>query len=171
VLDLHEYPVDAALWMARFGAVQRFDVLLQYATAPNMPPFVTKAAEEWFRAPLSTGLGIAGFSIDWYHTISADTADRKVSMGRPAPQLGRNAHGLTNAVSLLVETRGGGIGRTDFKRRVQAQLTAVANVLSSAGEPRRRPRQAAPVRRPRRRRRGVQGEGVIEAGLTPSEMS
>ena len=26
VLDLHEYPVDAAAWSSRFGAVQRFDV-------------------------------------------------------------------------------------------------------------------------------------------------
>ena len=52
VLDLHEYPVDAALWTSRFGALQRFDVLLQYATTANMPPFVTKAAEEWFRTPL-----------------------------------------------------------------------------------------------------------------------
>ena len=35
----------------------------------------------------------------------ADPADRRVSMGSAAPQIGRNAHGLTNAVSLLVETR------------------------------------------------------------------
>jgi hypothetical protein len=157
VLDLHEYPVDAALWTSRFGALQRFDVLLQYATTANMPPFVTKAAEEWFRTPLLAALGAAGFSVDWYHTISADPADRRCRWAARAPQLGRNAHGLTNAVSLLVETRGGGIGRTDFKRRVQAQLTAVASVLASAA-PRRRPRQAAPVRRPRRRRRGCKGE-------------
>jgi len=169
VLDLHEYPVDAALWTSRFGAVQRFDVLFQYATAANLPPFITKAAEEWFRAPLVTGLGIAGFSIDWYHTVSADPADRRVSMGGAAPQLGRNAHGLTNAVSLLVETRGGGIGRTDFKRRVQAQLTAVGNVLGSAAS------RAADLAKLRQfvdrdvAAAACKGEAVIEAGLTASE--
>jgi len=169
VLDLHEYPVDAALWTSRFGAVQRFDVLFQYATAANLPPFITKAAEEWFRAPLVTGLGIAGFSIDWYHTVSADPADRRVSMGAAAPQLGRNAHGLTNAVSLLVETRGGGIGRTDFKRRVQAQLTAVGNVLGSAAS------RAADLAKLRQfvdrdvAAAACKGEAVIEAGLTASE--
>ena len=169
VLDLHEYPVDAALWSSRFGAVQRFDVLLQYAGTANMPPFVTKAAEEWFRAPLVAGLGAAGFSSDWYHTVSADPADRRVSMGSAAPQIGRNAHGLTNAVSLLVETRGGGIGRTDFKRRVQAQLAAVTNVLGSAAS------RAADLAKLRQfvdrdvAASACKGEGVIEAGLTPSE--
>ena len=169
VLDLHEYPVDAALWSSRFGALQRFDVLLQYATTANMPPFVTKAAEEWFRTPLVAALGAAGFSVDWYHTVSADPADRKVSMGSAAPQLGRNAHGLTNAVSLLVETRGGGIGRTDFKRRVQAQLTAVTSVLGSAAG---RAGDLAKLRQFVDRdiaASACKGEGVIEAGLTPSE--
>jgi len=169
VLDLHEYPVDAALWSSRFGAVQRFDVLLQYAGAANMPPFVTKAAEEWFRAPLAAALGAAGFSSDWYHTVSADPADRRVSMGGAAPQIGRNAHGLTNAVSLLVETRGGGIGRTDFKRRVQAQLVAVTNVLGNAAS------RAADLAKLRQfvdrdvAAAACKGEAVIEAGLTPSE--
>ena len=169
VLDLHEYPVDAALWSSRFGAVQRFDVLLQYAATANMRPFVTKAAEEWFRAPLLASLGAAGFSTDWYHTVSADPSDRRVSMGGAAPEIGRNAYGLTNAVSLLVETRGGGIGRTDFKRRVQAQLAAVTSVLGSAAS------RAADLAKLRQfvdrdvASNACKGEGVIEAGLTPSE--
>jgi len=149
--------------------VQRFDVLLQYATTANMPPFLTKAADEWFRAPLAASLGTAGFSSDWYHSVSADPADRKVSMGGTAPQLGRNAHGLRNAVSVLVETRGGGIGRTDFRRRVQAQLTAVANVLGNAAT-----RAADLVKLRQFVERDVaasacKGEAVIEAALTPSE--
>jgi len=90
-------------------------------------------------------------------------------MGGAAPQLGRNAHGLTNAVSLLVETRGGGIGRTDFKRRVQAQLTAVGNVLGSAAS------RAADLAKLRQfvdrdvAAAACKGEAVIEAGLTASE--
>ena len=168
IVDSHEYSV-AGRYVQKFDAVQKFDVLVQYAMTANEPPFITKAAEEWFRAPLVTGLGIAGFSIDWYHTVSADPADRRVSMGGAAPQLGRNAHGLTNAVSLLVETRGGGIGRTDFKRRVQAQLTAVGNVLGSAAS------RAADLAKLRQfvdrdvAAAACKGEAVIEAGLTASE--
>ena len=131
VLDLHEYPVSPA-FTAKFGGVQRFDALIQYATAPNVPAFVTKAAEEWFRVPLIAGLRSAGISVDWYATMSADPADRTLTMGSVGPQVERNASGLRNAVSLLVETRGGGMGRVDLKRRVNTHVTAVHNVLASA---------------------------------------
>ena len=131
VLDLHEYPVDAG-FNAKFGGVQRFDALLQYATVANLPPFVTRAADEWFRQPMIASLKSAGLSSDWYATTSADPADRTLAMGGVGPQIGRNANGLRNAVSLLVETRGGGIGRTDLKRRVQAQVVATTSVLESA---------------------------------------
>jgi len=131
VLDLHEYPVSPA-FTAKFGGVQRFDALIQYATAPNVPAFVTKAAEEWFRVPLIAGLRSAGMSVDWYATMSADPADRTLTMGSVGPQVERNASGLRNAVSLLVETRGGGMGRVDLKRRVNTHVTAVHNVLASA---------------------------------------
>jgi len=133
VLDLHEYPVGGA-FTTKFGGVQRFDALLQYATTANLAPFVTKAAEEWFRQPLLADLRSAGLSVDWYATVSADPADRTLTMGSVAPQVGRNASGLRNAVSLLVETRGGGLGRVDLKRRVQSQVVAVNSVLASAAK-------------------------------------
>ncbi len=169
VLDLHEYAVDSALWIAKFGAVQRFDALLQYATTGNVHPFVTKAAQEWFRAPLADSLGAAGLTSDWYHTVSADPADRKVTMGGVGAQIGRNANGLKNAVSLIVESRGGGIGRTDLKRRVQVQVAAVASVLSSAAA------HAGDLIKLRQfverevATGACQGEAILEAAPTPSE--
>ena len=168
VLDLHEYPVGGA-FTAQFGGVQRFDALFQYATTANMAPFVTKAAEEWFRQPLLAGLRSAGLSVDWYATASADATDRKLTMGSVAPQVGRNASGLRNAVSLLVETRGGGLGRVDLKRRVQAQVVAVGSVLASAA------RHAEDLTKLRQfvDRETVafacQGQVVVEAAPTPSE--
>ncbi len=131
VADFHEYPVDGA-FAARFGALPRFDVLLQTATTGNLPPFVSRAAEEWFRRPLARRLAAAGFANEWYHTVSDDANDRRVSMGGAAAGIARNAFGLRSAVSLLVETRGGGIGRVDLKRRVQAALTAATDILESA---------------------------------------
>ena len=168
VLDLHEYPVGGA-FTTKFGGVQRFDALLQYATTANMAPFVTKAAEEWFRQPLLASLRSAGLSVDWYATVSADPADRTLTMGSVAPQVERNASGLRNAVSLLVETRGGGLGRVDLKRRVQAQVVAVTSVLASAA------RHADDLTKLRQfvDRETVsfacQGQVVLEAAPTPSE--
>ncbi len=170
VLDLHEYPVDAG-FAAKFGGVQRFDALLDVATVGNLRPFVARAAEEWFREPLAASLASAGFSTEWYYTVAADPADRLVSMGGVGPQIGRNANGLKNAVSLLVETRGGGIGRTDFKRRVDVAVLAVRNVLGNAAA------HAADLGKLRQFvERDIvagacQGEAVIEAAPTPSEKS
>jgi hypothetical protein len=168
VLDLHEYPVDAG-FAAKFGGVQRFDALLQYATVANLPPFVTRAAEEWFRQPLVASLKSAGLSSDWYATTSADPADRRLAMGGVGPQISRNANGLRNAVSLLVETRGGGLGRTDLKRRVQAQVVATTSVLASAAN------HAADLVKLRQfvdreiASLACKGEVVLDAALTPGE--
>ena len=168
VLDLHEYPVDAG-FNAKFGGVQRFDALLQYATVANLPPFVTRAAEEWFRQPMIASLKSAGLSSDWYATTSADPADRTLAMGGVGPQIGRNANGLRNTVSLLVETRGGGIGRTDLKRRVQAQVVATTSVLESAAH------HAADLVKLRQfvdretASLACRGEVVLDAAPTPGE--
>ena len=168
VLDLHEYPVGGA-FTAKFGGVQRFDALLQYATTANLALFVTKAAEEWFRQPLLASLRNAGLSVDWYATVSTDPADRTMSMGSIAPQVGRNASGLRNAVSLLVETRGGGLGRVDLKRRVQSQVVAATSVLASAAK------HADDLTKLRQfvdretASFACQGQVVVEAAPTPSE--
>jgi hypothetical protein len=87
VLDLHEYPVGGA-FTTKFGGVQRFDALFQYATTANLAPFVTKAAEEWFRQPLLASLRSAGLSVDWYATSRPIRPDRTLTMGSVAPQVG-----------------------------------------------------------------------------------
>jgi len=168
VLDLHEYAVDAG-FEAKFGGVQRFDALLQAASTANLHPFTARAAEQWFRAPLAAGLGAAGFTNEWYYTVSIDAADRKLAMGDANPAIGRNASGLRNAVSLLVETRGGGLGRVDLKRRVQTDLVTIGNVLGNAAA------HAADLVKLRQfverdvAAKACQGEAVIEAAPLPSE--
>jgi len=167
-LDLHEYPVSA-VFTAKFGGVQRFDALIQYATVANLPAFLTKAAEEWFRVPLIAGLRGAGMSVDWYSTMSTDPGDRTLTMGSVGPQVGRNTSGLRNAVSLLVETRGGGMGRVDLKRRVNTDVIAVGNVLTSAA---RHADDLVKLRQFVERdtiAQACRGDVVLEAAPTPSE--
>jgi hypothetical protein len=131
VVDDHEYTVTGR-FLKKFNAVQRYDGLLQYATTANEPPFITKAAEEWFRRPMVAALDRQGLTSEWYYTTSTDPADQAVSMGGIQPDTGRNVDGLKNAVSLLLETRGVGIGRLHIQRRVHTHVTAVASVLQSA---------------------------------------
>ncbi len=168
VIDAHEYTV-VGRYLEKFGTVQRFDALVQYAMTANMPPFISKAAEEWFREPLLAGLKEQGLTAEWYYTTSTDLQDKKISMGGTQPDTGRNVNGLKNAVSILLETRGVGIGRLHLKRRVHTHVTAMRSVLQSAHA------RAADLLKLRQfvdndvSLQACRGEVVVEAAPTPSE--
>lgn len=168
VVDAHEYTV-VGRYLEKFGNVQRFDALLQYATTANLPEFVAKASEEWFRQPLLAAFRREGLSVEWYYTTSTDLADKKVSMGGVQPDTGRNVNGLRNAVSLLIETRGVGLGRLHLARRVHTHVVAIATVLRSAAE---RSPDLAKLRGYVDGEVSAQactGEVIVEAAATPSE--
>jgi hypothetical protein len=169
VVDAHEYPTFGPGY-TKFGALPRSDVLFDYATAANVPEFVTRAAREWFRAPLLQAFKAQGLTSEWYHTTTTEGIEKRVSMGGVEPDNGRNVAGLRNAVSLLIETRGGpGLGRAHFARRVHTQVTAIASVLRSAAA---RADDLAKLRRyvdAEVTGRACRGQVVVEATTTPSE--
>ena len=167
-VDAHEYTV-VGRYLEKFAAVQRFDALLQYATTANLPEFVTKASEEWFRRPAFARLRDAGLSAEWYYTTTTDIADKKISMGGTQPDTGRNVNGLTNAISILIETRGVGLGRLHLKRRVHTHVVAISSILQDTAN------RAADLVKLRDyvdnevSERACQGEMVVEAAPTASE--
>ncbi|HJW10782.1 MAG TPA: peptidase M14, partial [Albitalea sp.] len=170
VVDAHEYVV-ASRMQDKFGLVQRFDAMLQYATTANYPEFLTKASEEWFRLPLLASFKREGLTSEWYHTTSDDMNDKKVAMGGTEPDTSRNVSGLTNAISFLIETRGVGIGRAHLKRRVHTHVTAISSVLQQAAA------RADALVKLRQfvdndvSAQACQGEAVVDAAPTPSEYS
>ena len=170
IVDAHEFTVGGR-YLEKFDAVQYYDALLQYAMTANMGEFVTRASEEWFRQPVVASLRRAGLSSQWYYTTSADPTDKKVSMGGTQPDTLRNVGGLRNAVSMLIETRGGGIGRAHFTRRVYTHVTAITTILNSAA------RRSADIVKLRQyadqavAAQACSGEAVVEAAATPSEYS
>jgi hypothetical protein len=112
--------------------VQRHDLLLQYATTANLPAALTQASEAWFRRPLLDKLDTEGLSAEWYYTTPLAPSARHLAMGGVQPDTGRNVMGLRNAVSILLESRGVGIGRLHFTRRVHSQVVALRSLLDSA---------------------------------------
>ena len=168
VLDAHEYTVVHP-YLEKFGTVQKFDALVQYATTANLPEFLTKAAEEWYRRPLVAALKGQNLTTEWYYTTSSDLADKKISMGGAQPDTGRNVEGLKNAVSLLVETRGVGIGRLHIQRRVHTHVTAIASVLGSTAQRASELGQLRPYINKEVSVQACKSEAVVEAAPTPAQ--
>ncbi len=132
VLDLHEFTV-AGRWVSKFGTVMRADALLQAATVGNLSPSV-QAAQSRYLAAARTALEAAGHRVDDYYTSSNDAKDLTVSMGGVNADTGRNVGGLRNSISLLLETRGTGIGRAHFGRRVQSHVLSAMAVIEAAAQ-------------------------------------
>lgn len=133
VVDCHEFHAAGA-WLTALGALARHDITLQYAMTPGIPDVLAKAQEAMFRAPLLAALDRKGFAHEWYHFATGDLSDRTVSMGGLAAGIARNAFGLKNAVSFLLETRGIGIGRLHLARRVAAHIAAAEALLEAAAD-------------------------------------
>ncbi len=70
---------------------------------------------------------------EWYHRLTEEPSGPVVAMGGPRPDTSRNVNGLRHAVSLLIETRGADLGRTDLQRRVHGQIVAVTSILQQRG--------------------------------------
>ena len=168
VIDSHEYTV-VGRYLQKFNAIQRYDALLQHATTANVPEFVTKAADEWFRQPMVTALQSQNLSSEWYYTTSTQPSDLRLSMGGAQPDTGRNVNGLKNAVSLLVETRGVGMGRSDLQRRVHTQVTAISSALRSTAERSANLQQVRSFVTRDIASQACRGTVVIEAAQTPTQ--
>jgi hypothetical protein len=169
-LDLHEFTVGDR-WVRKFGVVQRYDALIQPATVANLHPDVAALAARDFEAPVRRAVARAGLEMFTYHTASQDASDQVVSMGGVQPDTGRNVSGLRPAVSLLIETRGVGLGRQHLARRVHAHVVAAVTVVERAA--RLGPRLPARLRRVEADTAGqaCRGELVIDAQLSPGRQA
>ncbi len=132
VLDLHEFTV-AGRWVSKFNAMMRADALLQAATVGNLSPAV-QAAQGRYMAAARGALEAGGHRVDDYHTSSADAKDLTVAMGGVNVDTGRNVGGLRNAISVLLETRGVGIGRANYARRVQSHVLSAMAIIETAAK-------------------------------------
>ena len=133
VLDAHEFTVGNR-WIAKFEALQAVDALILPATHPMVSREIATLADTVFRPRIDAALQARGLSTHDYFTTVLNNADKTVSMGGNAPGAARNTFGLNHAVSFLIETRGVGIGRDSFQRRVATHYIAAKAVLETAAE-------------------------------------
>lgn len=134
VLDAHEYAA-AGYWVEKFGALQRYDAMLQQATTNNLSARLVKIADKPFRESLVSAFEINSLSHSWHFTANSnDTQDKTLSMGDIGANNLRNVAGLHNSISFLLESRGIGLGKAHFPRRVFTQLVAMQTIVKTAAK-------------------------------------
>jgi hypothetical protein len=130
MLDMHEFTV-AGRWVDKFASFMRYDALLQAANTGNLSPTVQQLQARYLAAARAA-IEARGQRVSDYFTTSSDARQKAVSMGGVNIDTGRNVGGLRNAVSILLETRGVGLGRAHLARRVEAHVGAAMGVIELA---------------------------------------
>jgi Zinc carboxypeptidase len=158
VVDAHEFTVGER-WVERYGVMQASDVLVQSASHTGVAEGLKRLAKDVFDPALQAAWQPYGLKSFVYHTLNTVTAPSAalsaanaanppattqaalaagavsstsssfVQMGGNFSGIGRNAMGLMGAVSYLIETRGVGMGKEHFPRRVAAHVISMSTIL------------------------------------------
>ena len=127
-VDFHEYnPVRKEL--TDRGLTSWYDVLFLPTGHPAVPSAVRGAVLDRLVAPASKALDGAGYSHYTYFTINGEGSELALVMGARSPQSSSTSYCLSGAVSMLVEIRGIGMGRTALARRTLATRTIAQSIL------------------------------------------
>ncbi|MGE1144849.1 M14 family metallopeptidase [Bacillus pumilus] len=134
VIDAHEYDVGQKQFedIGSAGALKYHDLLILSGKNLNIPESIRLTSNELYVSGVRETLTNQGFSNDLYYT-STRGKDGKIDLyeGGTDARIGRNALALSPALSFLVESRGIGIGREDFTRRVAAQVTTHEKIIET----------------------------------------
>lgn len=134
VLDAHEYGVTSASLAktGKKGALTSYDVLISSAKNLNIPKELRSMSDQLLLPEVEKALDEAKLTHHPYYTLSQNKDGQIIATeGSTETRIGRNALGLKNSLSFLVETRGIGIGRADFERRVYGQVTTHAAFIQA----------------------------------------
>ncbi|KAK2035123.1 carboxypeptidase [Colletotrichum zoysiae] len=132
-VDMHEYSASTRFGNYRHAA----DGLFSAAKNLNIHPDIRTLSEELFAKNIGSAMVSQGLRWEPYVTgaASADPAFKPTfaEAGSDA-KIGRNAMGLTQCVTFLVETRGIYLADQEFQRRTVAGLTMATSILQTAAD-------------------------------------
>nr|WP_259549128.1 M14 family metallopeptidase [Heyndrickxia oleronia] len=137
VLDTHEYTVNSSL-LKKYGdkgSIASYDLLISPAKNLNIPEQLRKASEDLLLPEVQKVLDKEKLTHHDYYTLGTNDSGKLVATeGSTEARIGRNALGLKNTLTYLIETRGINIGRENFERRVYAQTIAQTNFIKSTAK-------------------------------------
>ncbi|MBN2910318.1 M14 family metallocarboxypeptidase [Polycladomyces sp. WAk] len=134
-IDAHEYNPEPDLLkdIGKEGSLKYHDLLILSGKNLNIPKPIRTFADN-MSEKAKKALAEKGFSSGDYYTAAKKNGKLELTEGGPEPRIGRNSFALKPSLSFLVETRGIGIGRENFPRRVAAQVTTHESLLETTAQ-------------------------------------
>ncbi|WP_257346937.1 M14 family metallopeptidase [Pseudalkalibacillus decolorationis] len=135
VIQAHEYGVPYFPEVGNQGGLTYHDITLLTGRNLNIPEKIRNMANELYIGNTLDTLTDEGFSSrTYYYPVGRKDGKTIIQEGGTDPRIGRNAFGLQPSFSFLVESRGIGIGRENFKRRVAGQITSHMSILETTAD-------------------------------------
>ncbi|BFN03710.1 M14 family metallopeptidase [Clostridium tetani] len=132
VIDAHEYSVFGKFKnVGSKGGLVYHDILISSAKNLNIPKDVRKVSDNLFVNNAQKDLASRNFSNYDYYTFTEKGGKPTIFEAGTDPKIGRNAYGLQPSFSFLVESRGIGIGKENFERRVLSHIVSTQNIIRS----------------------------------------
>ncbi|KAM0234895.1 hypothetical protein ACHAPO_006260 [Fusarium lateritium] len=129
-IDMHEYGASS-----RYGNyVQAADGLFSAAKNLNINQDIRELSEELFAKNIGDDMVKAGLRWEPYVTSSTNSTPGYVPKFDEAGsdvKIGRNAMGVTQCVTFLIEMRGIGLADQEFQRRTAAGLTMASSIIET----------------------------------------
>lgn len=119
-IDFHEYKPLRASYEDIAGKLvtNPNDFMFLWSSHPNVAPSLTKVLQKHFIPEAREMAEREGLTNHTYFTTKSDKGDVIFNIGGASPRSSSNSMALRGAVSMLMEVRGIGLGRTSYKRRV-----------------------------------------------------
>lgn len=119
-IDFHEYKPLRASYEDMTGRLitNPNDFMFLWSSHPNVAPSLTKALYDYYLPEARTMAEEARLTNSTYFTTKSDKGDVVFNIGGSSPRSSCNSMALRGAISMLMEVRGIGLGKTSYKRRV-----------------------------------------------------
>ena len=132
-VDFHEFNPFKSDYKEVGGAIF-YDTLFLPTGHPNVDPGIRDAIIRYIRKPAEKTLESEGYSHYTYFTRSDVDGRMALVCGARSAQSSSTSWSLSNAISILVELRGIGMGKQCFERRTYNAFLIARSVLEQANQ-------------------------------------
>ena len=132
--DFHEYqPIRKEFDpILEGGAAAFYDALFLPSTNLNIPACLRKMSVDLFQTNAENALNKEGYSHNFYFSAINEPDGIKLNKGAESIRSSSTSYALSNSISILVEIRGIGLGRTSFARRTNSCFLVAKSFLETA---------------------------------------